>query len=312
MTDRRYVDIVREQLPGLRQDMLLAEPVGRNTAAAVALAVVALERPDDEVMLVLPADHLVGDEPGFRDILRRAATLAGREAPDGGPGRLVTLGIAPDGPETGYGYIVAGEAVPGHEGAVRVARFVEKPSTEAAQAMLAGPDPVAWNAGIFLWRRDAMRAAFVAGSPDILADIESGVAGGADGLEAAYARVRATSIDYAVLEPAAAAGRVAMLSAAVGWSDLGSWSALRDALAARVGAGTAEPEGVVGRGPRSDLGSERTLVLASDRPIVTIGLRDIIVVDAGDVVLVAAADASQEVKLAAEAWASGRIPSSSS
>jgi mannose-1-phosphate guanylyltransferase/mannose-6-phosphate isomerase len=308
VTDRRYVDIVREQLPGLREDMLLAEPVGRNTAAAVAFAAVTLERPDDDVMLVLPADHLVGDEPGFRDILRRAATLAGREAPDGGPGRLVTLGIAPDGPETGYGYIVAGEGIPGDEGAVVVSRFVEKPSVDAAQAMLDGPTPVAWNAGIFLWRRDALRAAFEAGSPDILADVEAGVASGLEGLAAAYARVRATSIDYAVLEPAAAAGRVAMLSAAVGWSDLGSWSALRDALAARAAAGTDEPRGVVGRGPRSDLGSERTLVLAADRPIVTIGLRDIIVVDAGDVVLVAAADASQEVKVAAEAWAAGPPP----
>ena len=262
-------------------------------------------------MLVLPADHLVADEPGFRDILRRAAALAGREAPEGGPGRLVTLGIAPDGPETGYGYIVAGEAIPGVEGAVVVSRFVEKPSAEAAESMLAGPTPVAWNAGIFLWRRDALRAAFEAGSPDILADVEAGVAAGSAGIEAAYARVRATSIDYAVLEPAAAAGRVAMLSAAVGWSDLGSWSALRDALAASADndAGTDEPEGVVGRGPRSDLGSERTLVLAADRPIVTIGLRDIIVVDAGDVILVAAAGASQEVKVAAEAWATRRNPS---
>ena len=147
VTDRRYVDIVREQLPELREDMLLAEPVGRNTAAAVALAAAALDRPDDDVMLVLPADHLVADEPGFRDILRAAASLAGREAPDGGAGRLVTLGIAPDGPETGYGYIVAGEAIPGAEGAVVVSRFVEKPSADAAEAMLAGPTPVAWNAG---------------------------------------------------------------------------------------------------------------------------------------------------------------------
>jgi mannose-1-phosphate guanylyltransferase len=250
----------------------------------------------------------VADEPGFRDILRRAATLAGRSGPDGGPGALVTLGIAPDGPETGYGYIVAGEAIPGDEGAVVVSRFVEKPSVDAAQAMLDGPTPAAWNAGIFLWRRDALRAALEAGSPDILADVETGLVDEPEGLEAAYARVRATSIDYAVLEPAAAAGGVAMLSAAVGWSDLGSWSALRDALAARAVAGPDDPQGAVGRGPRSDLGSERTLVLAADRPIVTIGLRDIIVVDAGDVILVAAADASQEVKVAAEAWAAGPPP----
>jgi len=131
--------------------------------------------------------------------------------------------------------------------------------------------------------------------------------------------VRATSIDYAVLEPAAAAGSVAMLRTAVGWSDLGSWAALRDALAeagsvatadgaegaggAAAGPDPALEHGVVGRGERHDLGSERTLVLAGDRPIVTIGLRDLIIVDAGDVVLVAAADAAQDVKAAAEWWA---------
>ena len=302
VTDRRYEGLVRAQLPEVGAGMVLCEPVGRNTAAAVAYAAVALDRPDDDVMLVLPADHLVADEPGFRDILRRAAAVAA-------DGSLVTLGIAPDGPATGYGYVVAGEPVAGVGGAVAVARFVEKPSEDAARALLAGTAPVAWNAGIFLWRRDAIRAAFATSSPDILADVEAGVAGGADALASGYARVRATSIDYAVLEPAAAAGGVAMLRAAVGWSDLGSWSALRDALAeaAREAAGgfDAAAPGVVGRGPSHDLGSERTLVLAGDRPIVTIGLRDIIVVDAGDVVLIASADAAQQVKTAAERWAAG-------
>jgi mannose-1-phosphate guanylyltransferase/mannose-6-phosphate isomerase len=310
VTDGRYVDIVRDQLPGLAGGMLLAEPAGRNTAAAVAFAAAALERPPDEVMLVLPADHLVADEPGFRAILRRAATLAGRPAVDGGPGLLVTLGITPDGPETGYGYIVAGDEIPGDEPAVRVARFVEKPSSADAQAMLAGPVGVAWNAGIFLWRRDALRAAFEADSPDILADVEVGLAGGPAGLKSAYARVRPTSVDYAVLEPAAAAGRVAMVSADVGWSDLGSWGALRDALSAIAEADgeSTSGSGVVGRGPRWDLESEGTLVLAGGCPVVTIGLRDVIVVDAGDVILVAAADASQRVKTAAEAWAADTIP----
>lgn len=314
VTDRRYEALVLAQLPGLEAGMVLCEPDGRNTAAAVAYAAAALDRPDDEVMLVLPADHLVADEPGFRALLERAAALAGQPGNDvagGAPGRLVTLGIAPDGPETGYGYVVAGDPVEGVDGAVAVARFVEKPSQDAARALLAGTAPVAWNAGIFLWRRDAIRAAFAASSPDILADVEAGVAGGTGALASGYARVRATSIDYAVLEPAAAAGGVAMLRAAVGWSDLGSWTALRDALAeaalaaAPAGTDPAPEFGVVGRGPRHDLGSERTLVLAGDRPIVTIGLRDVIVVDAGDVVLVASADAAQQVKTAAERWAAG-------
>jgi mannose-1-phosphate guanylyltransferase/mannose-6-phosphate isomerase len=314
VTDRRYEALVREQLPGLCPAMLLAEPVGRNTAAAVAFAACALHRGDDEVMLVLPADHLVADEPGFRAILARAADVAAADGGAGEPGLLVTLGITPTGPETGYGYVVAGDPLPGDAHASIVRRFVEKPSQAAAEALLAGVAPVAWNAGIFLWRRDALRAAFKAGSPDILADVESGVAGGPDALDAAYARVRATSIDYAVLEPASATGRVAMLRADVGWSDLGSWGALRDALAAAEAEG-GEPDatdnlpGVVGRGPRMDLGSVGTLVLAGDRPVVTIGLRDVIVVDAGDVILVAAADASQEVKVVAESWAAGALAS---
>jgi mannose-1-phosphate guanylyltransferase len=305
VTERRYADMVRAQLPGLRESMLLAEPVARNTAAAVALAATALDRPDDEVMLVLPADHLVADEPAFRAILRRGSALAA-----GAGGRLVTLGIAPDGPETGYGYIVAGDPVADHDGAVMVERFVEKPSAADARDLLDGAAPVAWNAGIFLWRLDALRTAFRSGSPDILADVEAGVAAGPSGLASAYGRVRATSIDYAVLEPAAREGRVAMLRAAVGWSDLGSWGSLRDALAQQGGepvAGIAEAGGATGRGPRTDIGSEQTLVLAGDRPIVTIGLRDVIVVDAGDVILVASAGASQDVKIAAELWAAGGI-----
>lgn len=299
VTDRRYVDLVRSQLPGLLPGMLLAEPVGRNTAAAVAFAAAALDRPDEDVMVVLPADHLVADEPGFRALLRRAAALAAGPAPEV-PGPLVTLGITPTGPDTGFGYVVAGDALPGDDLASSVTRFVEKPTADAAAALLVGPAPVAWNAGIFLWRRDALRAAFASGSPDILADIEAGVSGGPAGLESAYARVRATSIDYAVLEPAADAGRVAMVRASVGWSDLGSWSALRDALAA------GEAAGVVGRGPRRDLGSSGTLVFAADRPVVTIGLRDVIVVDAGDVVLVMAAEAAQRVKVVAEEWSAGQ------
>lgn len=307
VTEGRYADMVRVQLPALRDEMLLEEPVARNTAAAVALAATALGRADDEVMLVLPADHLVADEPAFRELLRQGVALA-----SGAEHRLVTLGIAPDAPETGYGYIVAGEPIPGHRGAVTAERFTEKPSAAQAGELLAGPAPVAWNAGIFLWRLDALRAAFRSGSPDILRDIEAGCAAGPAGLADAYGHVRATSIDYAVLEPAARDGRVAMLRAAVGWSDLGSWSSLRDALADRAVVSATASEtgvapGVIGSGPRTDLGSERTLVVARDRPIVTIGLRDVIVVDAGDVIMVAAAGASQDVKIAAELWAAGRI-----
>jgi mannose-1-phosphate guanylyltransferase/mannose-6-phosphate isomerase len=293
VVDRRHAELVREELPEIPAANVLAEPVGRNTAAAIALAAVALDRDPADVMAVLPADHHVIDEPGFRGVLRRAAAVA--EADDA---PLVTLGIAPSGPETGYGYVVAGGPRP-ESGADAVTRFVEKPSAPAAAALLAGPDPVAWNAGIFLWRRGAILGALETSAPDILGTIRAGVVGGATALEAAYATVRATSIDYAVLEPASLAGRVAMVRADVGWSDLGSWAALRDVLAARAAA-AGEPAGAVGRGLRRDIGSEGTLVVGADRLIVTLGLRDTIVVDTGDALLVCAADRSQDVRAIAE------------
>ncbi len=331
VTDRRYAALVLEELPEADRAQVLGEPTGRNTAAAIAYAAAAIDRPPEDVMLVLPADHLVGDEGSFRALLRDAAAAAAGAAPGSGHASLVTLGIEPTGPETGYGYIVAAgprpaapgvPGVPGSAGApgaspgrhatpggaVDVERFVEKPSADAATALLAGPAPVAWNAGIFAWRRDSIRAALAMHAPDILAAVESGVHAGVGdpaALDAAYATLRATSIDYAVMEPASRVGNVAMLRADVGWSDLGSWAALRDALVAEaVAAG--EPSGVVGFGVRRDRGSESTLVLGGSRLVVTIGLRDTIVVDTPDALLVCAADRSQEVRAIAEELARAR------
>jgi len=330
VTDRRYAALVLEELPELDRAQVLGEPTGRNTAAAIAYAAAAIDRPPEDVMLVLPADHLVADEGSFRALLREAAAVAAGAAPGSGHASLVTLGIQPTGPETGYGYIVAAgprpaapgvPRVPGSSGApgaspgrlatsgaVDVERFVEKPSAEAAAALLAGPAPVAWNAGIFAWRRDSIRAALATHAPDILGAVEAGVhasVGDPGALDAAYATLRATSIDYAVMEPASRVGNVAMLRADVGWSDLGSWAALRDALVAEaVAAG--EPSGVVGFGVRRDRGSESTLVLGGGRLVVTIGLRDTIVVDTPDALLVCAADRSQEVRAIAEELARAR------
>ena len=299
VVDRRHVELVRDELPEIPAGNVVAEPIGRNTAAAIALAALAIERPDDEVMVVLPADHLVLDEDGFRAIVERAAAMAAAaDRP------LVTLGIRPTGPETGYGYVVAG-AARSEAGGHAVRRFVEKPSADAAAALLAGPDPVAWNAGIFAWCRGTILGALEASAPDILAAVRGGARGGPAALEAAYATVRATSIDYAVMEPASVAGRVATLSADVGWSDLGSWVALRDALVARA-LQDGEPAGAVGAGPRRDVGSEGALVLAGDRLVVTLGLRDVIVVDTPDALLVCAADHSQEVRGIAEELARAR------
>ncbi len=200
-----YADLVRAQLPELDPGMLLAEPASRNTAAAIAYAALALGRADDEVMLVLPADHVVDDEDGFRQVLRRAVdTAAG--GPDQSDPPLVTLGITPGGPETGYGYIVAGTGALGSHGGRAVRRFVEKPSRDTASRLLAEEPAVTWNAGIFAWRVDAIRSALDRYVPGLLRLLAPAVAAGPAAVAAAYAQIQDDSVDYAVLEAAAAEG----------------------------------------------------------------------------------------------------------
>jgi mannose-1-phosphate guanylyltransferase len=294
VADRRHLDLVREQLPRIPEANLLGEPVGRNTAAAVALAAEAIERPDDEPMLVLPADSYIADEAGLRHALVAAAEAAAG-------GRLVTLGVAPDRPETGYGYVVArpptrtvaGRAV------MDVERFVEKPTAETAAEMIA-TGLASWNAGIFAWTRGAIRSRLDRHAPEIGGPIRAAcaavAAGETDALDRAYESLRAISIDYAVLEPASLEGAVSVVPVDVGWSDLGSWSALRDAWQREVAADGASP----GTGNRRDLGSSDCLVLAGGRLVVTIGLRDTIVVDTPEALLVCSAERSQDVKAIAE------------
>lgn len=232
VTDRRYESLVQEQLPSAT---ILAEPVGRNTAAAIALATVAIERPEDEVMLVLPADQTIADEPRFQGVLRAAEReLAlgsfGLDAP------LVTLGVEPTRPATEYGYLVADlfrAQGPTHADghleldAYLLRSFQEKPNTDQARELLT-QSGVAWNAGMFMWRRRAIWAALEAFASEILEQVADGVR--LNTLERTYPEVPSTSIDFGVMEAAAGAGLVVMGTMAVGWNDLGSWGALLGAL----------------------------------------------------------------------------------
>jgi mannose-1-phosphate guanylyltransferase/mannose-6-phosphate isomerase len=223
VTDRRYAALVSEQT-----DVgVLSEPVGRNTAAAIALAVVSLERDPDEVMAVLPADHLVEDEAGFRAIVARAADLAtgsfGIDSP------IATLGAQPTGPATQYGYLVPELArdIPGTTDAHALRAFEEKPDPARAAELIALPG-VAWNAGIFLARRRTWQAALEKHTrlvPPLSRAMDSESL-----LEDAYEKLESISIDYAVMQPAAADGQIVMTAMDVGWSDVGTWTALLDAL----------------------------------------------------------------------------------
>ena len=202
------VQLVRECAPQIAADHILAEPVSRNTGAAVALAVTGIDRPDDAVMLVIPADHAVRDDGAWRTALAAAADHASREA-----GALYTLGVVPTRPETGFGYIVAdGE---------RVSRFTEKPQRDEAERLIAAG--ARWNAGTFAWRRDSARAALDQFAPALINGIGE------------YSTVPAGPIDTFVMEPAAAAGLVRTLPLDCGWSDIGSWGELRAHLLPRTG-----------------------------------------------------------------------------
>ncbi len=285
VADQRQLPLVTQQAPQLIGRKLIGEPFGRNTAAAVALAALVVERPDNDVMVVLPADHWITDEPGFRSAL----TAAARAAEDGS---LVTLGIAATGPETGYGYIIGTTDGAGASGARSVERFVEKPDRERAQELLASPAGAWWNAGIFVWRRDALLASLERHAPSIVGAIRRGLDHG-QSLASIYESLPDVAIDRALLEPASLNGEVKVVPADVGWSDLGSWNALHEELAKRQSA----PAGVVSIGAAQDLGSRDILVHSSGgRLVVTVGLADTIVVDTPDVVLVCAADRAQDVR----------------
>jgi mannose-1-phosphate guanylyltransferase len=295
VTDHRYAAMVREAVPGIPAANIIGEPMGRNTAAAVALMAEAIDRPADDVMVVLPADSAIRDEGTFRAALGSAAERAAE-------GDMVTLGIEPTEPATGYGYVIAagGGARYGGRDTFRVERFEEKPVPERAEELIAS-GAAYWNAGIFVWQRSTLRDGLARYSPDISEPIAGWIAEhpprhkagwpGPD-MAGAYGGVRATSIDYALLEPASLDGRVAVVPAAVGWSDLGSWSALRDQR------GDGKPV-IFEEAPARviDVDGRNVLVhAAGGRTVAVVGLDDVIIIDTPDALLVSSADASQDVK----------------
>lgn len=278
--------IVAEQMReiGIEPRAVVVEPLGRNTAPAAAVAALLLEAAPETLMLVMPSDHTVGRPQGFADAVAIAQPLA--EA-----GHLVTFGIVPDSPATGYGYIHRGESIPGHDGAHRVDRFVEKPDPATAQGFLADGG-YSWNSGIFLFSAAAITAEMVRLRPDILDGCRAALTRGANDLfffrldQDAFAAVPSLSIDYAVMEHTA---KAVVVPVEMGWSDLGSWSALWAEL-------DQDENGNVIRGDAFAHDSKGCL-LRSDGPLVAaLGLKDMIVVATGDVVMVADKNRDQEVK----------------
>ncbi len=287
ITSQAHVSATRAQLPQIPEQNVLGEPLARSTAVAAGLATVLARRESDEVCLVLPADHFVADDPAFVEALREAARTAER-------GYLVTLGVTPKHPATGYGYLKLGERLHPASPTALVERFTEKPDAATARAML-DEGGYLWNAGVFVWRVYAYRQALERFQPQLAAALDQvatlpRVPGWMSDVRALIEPMGAITIDTGVAEPAAAEGRVAAVPLDAGWSDIGSWSALLEALTAQSGAE------LVASGQHLDRDSHQILVHGGERLVVTVGLRNVIIVDTPDALLVCASDRAEEIK----------------
>lgn len=293
--DHRFLAAEQLQELNVQSPDILLEPVARNTAPAIAVgALRAMARHKDAIVLVLPADHLIGDNPSFHEAVAKARPLAEQ-------GWLVTFGIRPDRPETGFGYIRRGQTLEGDT--FKVDQFVEKPKLEVAEHYLASGE-YDWNSGMFMFRAARYLEELGTHAPAMLACAREAFEKANTDLDfirlevQAFSAAPSDSIDYAVMEKTA---RAAVVPVACGWSDIGSWDALW--LAADKDANGNHFEGDV-----LALDTSGTLVRSHDRHLVaTVGLKDVVVVTTPDATLVARRDASQDVKKIVDALkAAGR------
>ncbi|TKB48194.1 mannose-1-phosphate guanylyltransferase/mannose-6-phosphate isomerase [Ferrimonas sediminicola] len=273
--------IVAEQLRAIgRVGQILLEPVGRNTAPALALAAL-LQQQEDPLLMVLAADHVITDTEAFTRAVEAATPLA--EA-----GALVTFGVVPDSPHTGYGYIRRGDAC---DGGFRVSQFVEKPDAKRAQAYLSSGEYY-WNSGMFLFRASRYLQELGQHRPEILSACQGAVSDISRDLDfvrvatEAFEACPEDSIDYAVMEHTEAA---VMVPLNAGWSDVGAWSALWDVR-------EHDERGNALRGDVLLHDCDNCLIQGDDRLIAAVGVDDLVVVDTQDVLLVARRERAQEVK----------------
>jgi mannose-1-phosphate guanylyltransferase len=283
----KHAALVKKALPKLPRANVVVEPEARNTAPAIALACAHVAHADPQgMMIVLPSDQHVADPAAFQKSLEEAIAVAQQ-------GFIVTLGIAPTRPETGYGYIRLGEAMSGN--AKKVGAFVEKPNVETAQGYLASGDYL-WNAGIFVFRVDVMLEAFAKLMPELsaaLAPIRAawGTRKAAAALKKYFKAMPATSIDYGVAEKAP---NIAVVPSACGWSDVGSFNAIPEVR-------PTDAQGNVSEGNAFVIDTTGSVVLAQKRPVAVVGMTDVVVVDAGDAILVLPKSKSQDVRKVVEA-----------
>ncbi|MCH7651690.1 MAG: mannose-1-phosphate guanylyltransferase/mannose-6-phosphate isomerase [Nitrospinae bacterium] len=275
---------------GFKADHLIAEPVGRNTAPAVALAAELFKDQPDEIMAVFPADHVVNDPDAFRDTLRQAETAAKQN-------HLVTLGVKPTGPETGYGYILKGGALENLDNTFKVSQFTEKPDRETAEHFIQ-QKKYYWNCGIFAWKVSTIRNELQQHAPKIIEPL-AGIGKHLQNVKGKFPyrlfdgkgkkifeSLPSISIDYAVMEPSQNA---VVVPTTMPWKDIGAWNALDDIS-------QADGDGNVLSKDVYQVDCTGTIVKADGRLIGAVGLKDMIVVDTEDALLICPKDRAQDVK----------------
>ncbi len=291
ITNRGYVQAAREQLPEVPPENILGEPVGHGTAPAIGLAALEMGRRDPKgIMISLHADHYIERAEAFRQALLQAAKVAAA-------GHLVTLGIQPSRPETGYGYIQRGELIETLAGqpVYRVARFLEKPDAATAARFVESGE-YSWNSGIFTWKLTTLWEEFRRHQPVLCEQLmEIGRALGTpradDTLTRVWSAIANETIDVGIMEKSQ---RVAVLPIDVGWSDVGNWATLLDLL-------PCNPESNVVVGEHVGVDTESSLLYSPKRLIATVGLTNMIVIDTEDAILVCPKERAQEVKHLVEA-----------
>ncbi|MCH1554357.1 MAG: mannose-1-phosphate guanylyltransferase/mannose-6-phosphate isomerase [Luminiphilus sp.] len=277
--------LVAEQLRqlGIGSPSIVLEPAGRNTAPAIAIAAIeALTKDPEAVLLVLPADHHIADVGVLQSAVNEALTVVD-------PGRLITFGLIPNRPETGYGYIRCGKVLSGSIS--ELVEFVEKPNTATAEAYLESGDYV-WNSGMFMFRADAYCEALATHQPEMLKICRQAMAAASTDMDFVrpdpelFASCPSDSIDYAVMEKT---DRGAVVSLDCGWSDIGAWSALWDA-------GSSDADGNVAVGDVVLDNSRNSYVRSQSRLVTATGIDDLVIVETADAVMVANRHSVQDVK----------------
>lgn len=285
VTNKNYEALVKEQLPDLPDENILLEPKAKNTAPCIGLAATYIKKKyEDAVMMVLPSDHLIKFNGIFINTLKEAVQVAEQEE------NMVTIGITPNYPETGYGYINFGEEKPGTNNVYKVERFVEKPNLELAKEYL-DSGKYLWNSGMFVWKASTILNQFERYLPEMyegLVRIEEVIGTEQEErvLEHEFDCFHGESIDYGIMEKA---NNIYTLPGSFGWDDVGSWLALERF-------NRTNDDGNVISGNVVSINTKNAIVQGTNKLIATIGVENLIIVDTEDATLICAKDSTQDVK----------------